>query len=303
MAERPSISVVIPAYNREHTVLTAIHSVLSQTLPPTEVIVVDDGSSDGTAAAVESMGHPSVHLIRQANGGISAARNTGIRAAQSEWVAFQDSDDEWLSTKLERQFAAHAADPAAPGSFYCGMVIAGALNETDGSAARRHIAYHPDPGVTAVSGSLVPTLLRTNPISTQTLVARRELLHKAGLFDTDMKSLVDWDIAIRLARLGPIGFLDEPLVIQRFTPNSITRDMAKRVDSWIHMLGKYADLYAADPDAHLAHLLKIAGSLRRLGQNERAAEFLARARKLNRLSSRTYAATLMNAARFRDFHK
>lgn len=299
MSERPSISVVIPAYNREHTVLTAIHSVLSQTLPPAEVIVVDDGSSDGTAAAVESLGHPSVRLIRQANGGISAARNTGIRAAQSEWVAFQDSDDEWLSTKLERQFAAHAADPTAPGSFYCGMVIAGALHEGDGPDARLRIAYHPDPSVTAVAGNLVPTLLRTNPISTQTLVARRELLHEAGLFDTGMKSLVDWDIAIRLARLGPIGFLDEPLVIQRFTPNSITRDMAKRVDSWIHMLGKYADLYEADPEAHVAHLLRIAGSLRRLGQHDRATEYLDRAGTLAPFSPRARLFGFINRLKVR----
>jgi glycosyltransferase involved in cell wall biosynthesis len=299
MADRPSISVVIPAYNREHTVLTAIRSVLWQTLPPTEVIVVDDGSTDGTARAVESLAEPAVRLIRQDNGGISAARNTGIRASRCEWVAFQDSDDEWLATKLERQFAAHAADPARPNAFYCGMVIAGALDEAGGTA-RRRIAYHPDPSVAGVSGNLGPTLLRTNPISTQTLVARRETLHQAGLFDTDMKSLVDWDIAIRLARLGPIGFVDEPLVIQRFTPNSITRDMAKRIDSWIRMLDKYADLFAADREAHLAHLLKIAGSLRRLGQHDRAAEFLARARRLAPLSPRARALGLLNGLRVRE---
>lgn len=298
MADRPSISVVIPAYNREHTVLTALRSVLWQSLPPTEVIVVDDGSSDGTAAAVESLGAPTVRLIRQANGGISAARNTGILAAQGDWVAFQDSDDEWLPTKLERQFAAHAADPNAPDSFYCGMVIAGALDESGGSA-RRRIAYHPDPSVTGVSGNILPTLLRTNPISTQTLVARRETLHAAGLFDTAMKSLVDWDIAIRLGRLGPIGFVDEPLVIQRFTPNSITRDMAKRIEGWIYLLGKYADLFAEDPEAHLAHLFRIAGGLRRLGQHDRAAEYLARARALAPLSPRPRVLGLLNGLKVR----
>jgi glycosyltransferase involved in cell wall biosynthesis len=296
-----SVSVVIPAFNRELSIRTAVLSVVRQTMAPLEVIVVDDGSSDSTAAVVEGMGEPLVRLIQQENGGISAARNTGIRAARGDWVAFQDSDDEWLVTKLERQFAARAADPAAPAAIYCGMVIAGAIEDADGAGqGRRRIAYHPAPSVPAISGNLVPTLLRTNPISTQTLVARRETLHAAGLFDTAMKSLVDWDIAIRLARLGPIGFLDEPLVVQRFTPNSITRDMAKRIDSWIHMLGKYADLYAADPDAHLAHLLKIAGSLRRLGQHDRAAEFLARARALAPLSPRTRALSLLNGLKVRE---
>lgn len=300
MADRPSISVVIPAYNREKTVLTAIRSVLWQTLPPTEVIIVDDGSTDATSAVVEALGAPTVRLVRQPNGGISAARNTGIREAGCEWVAFQDSDDEWVPTKLERQFAAHAADPARPGAFYCGMVIAGALEESGTAGARRRIAYHPPQSLKTVSGDLVATLLRTNPISTQTLVARRDLLHEAGLFDTALKSLVDWDIAIRLARLGPIGFVDEPLVIQRFTPNSITRDMQKRTDSWIRMLDKYADLFAADRPAHLAHLHRIAGSLRRLGEHDRAADYLARARALAPLSPRTGALTLLNGLKVRE---
>ncbi len=300
MADRPSISVVIPAYNREHTVQTAIRSVLLQTLPPTEVIVVDDGSTDATAEVVEGLGEPSVRLIRQPNGGISAARNTGILEARCEWVAFQDSDDEWMPTKLERQFAAHAVDPLNPGAFYCGMVIAGGLDEKGEAGARRTISYRPMYSVPAVSGDLLASLLRTSSISTQMLVARRALLHEAGLFDTAMKSQVDWDIAIRLARLGPIGFLDEPLVIQRFTPNSITRDLPKRIDSWIRMLDKYADLFAADREAHLAHLHRIAGSLRRTGEHERAADYLARARALAPLSPRTGALTLLNGLKLRE---
>jgi glycosyltransferase involved in cell wall biosynthesis len=298
MADRPSISVVIPAYNREETVLTAIRSVLWQSLPPTEVIVVDDGSTDGTAAVVEGFGHPLVRLVRQANGGAASARNTGVREARCDWVAFQDSDDEWLATKLERQFQAQAADPAAPHVFYCGMFIAGALDGTAGG--RRKVAYHPDPSVATVSGNLLAPLLRTSLISTQTLVARRQALHAAGLFDDAMRSLEDWDLAIRLARLGPIGFLDEPLVVQRFTANSITRDMEKRVDAWIHMLSKHAELFAADRQAQLGHLLKIAGSLRRLGDHDRAAGFLARARALAPLSARTRAHALLNGLRIRE---
>lgn len=300
MADRPSISVVIPAYNREATVLTAIRSVLWQSLPPTEVIVVDDGSTDGTAAVVEAFGNPLVRLVRQANGGAAAARNTGIREAACDWVAFQDSDDEWLATKLERQFQAQAADPAAPQVFYCGMFIAGALDGTGTRAGRRKVAYHPDPSVATVSGNLLGTLLRTSLISTQTLVARRQALHDAGLFDETMRSLEDWEFAIRLARLGPIGFLDEPLVVQRFTANSITRDTEKRIESWIHMLGKHAELFAADRDAHVGHLLKIAGSLRRLGRHGEAAEYLARARALAPLSARTRAHALLNGLRIRE---
>jgi glycosyltransferase involved in cell wall biosynthesis len=295
MADRPSISVVIPAYNREQTVLTAVRSVLWQTLPPTEVIVVDDGSTDNTAAAVEGLGDPRVRLIRQANGGISAARNAGIRAATSDWVAFQDSDDEWLATKLERQFAAHAADPASPNAFFCGMVIAGALDDAGNGQSRRQIAYHPEPALALASGNMLSTLLRTNPISTQTLVARRETLHEAGLFDTSLKSLVDWDIAIRLGRLGPIGFLDEPLVVQRFTPNSITRDRAKRVNSWIAVLEKHRPLFESDPEALVTHLHRIGGNLRRMGEHARAAPFLREATRLKPLSAQLVLLRALNA--------
>jgi glycosyltransferase involved in cell wall biosynthesis len=305
MADRPSISVVIPAYNRERTVLTAIRSVLWQTLPPTEVIVVDDGSTDSTTAVVEALAEPKVRLIRQQNGGISAARNSGIEAAMGDWVAFQDSDDEWLPTKLERQFACLAESPSPPDVVYCGMIISGALDTaaTNGTApARRRIVYHPDPSITAASGQMLPTLLRTNPISTQTLVARRETLHKAGLFDTNMKSLVDWDLAIRLAVLGPIAFVDEPLVIQRFATNSITRDTAKRVENWIYLLGKHAALFEADREAHLSHLVRISGGLSRLGQHDRAAPFLKAARRLDPLSPRLNLLALANAMGLRAHH-
>lgn len=299
IADRPSISVVIPAYNREGTVLAAIRSVLWQTLPPTEVIVVDDGSTDTTAATVESLGNPLVRLVRRPNGGAAAARNTGVREARCEWVAFQDSDDEWLSTKLERQFAANAADPAAPNVFYCGMFIAGTLDGDASASGRAQVAYHPDPSVSTVSGDLLATLLRTSLISTQTLVARRQTLLDAGLFDERLRALEDWDLAIRLARLGSVGFLDEPLVVQRFTPNSITRNMEKRVEAMIHMLGTHADLFAADPQAQLGHLLKIAGGFRRLGLHEQAGEYLARARAIAPLSLRVRALGLLNGFRIR----
>jgi glycosyltransferase involved in cell wall biosynthesis len=299
MADRPSISVVIPAYNREHTILVAIRSVLWQTLQPKEVIVVDDGSSDGTAAAVESLGTPTVRLIRQANGGISAARNTGIQAARGDWVAFQDSDDEWLPTKLERQVAALAADPAHPSAIYCGLLIIGRLENaaTHQTSARHRIAYHPDPAEQTVSGNILPALLRSNLVSTQTLMARRETLHKVGLFDTGLKSLVDWDIAIRLASHGAIGFVDEPLALQRFTPNSITRDTAKRIDSWIHILEKHRPLFEGAPDAHFAHVRRIAGSLRRSGRHTEAAHWFRLGRQLRPLDPRTFALSTLNSLR------
>lgn len=102
---RPSIACVIPAYNREGVIGRAIESALAQTLAPTEVIVVDDGSSDGTARVVQSYGAP-VKLFSQENAGGAAARNAGARAATADWVAFLDSDDYWTPEHLEHIAAA-----------------------------------------------------------------------------------------------------------------------------------------------------------------------------------------------------
>lgn len=278
MSELPSVSVVIPAYNREASIETAIKSVLWQTLPAAEVIVVDDGSADGTAAKVEAMQHPQVRLIRQANGGISAARNTGIRAATTEWVAFQDSDDEWLPRKLEAQMPRLVSGEFVAG--YCGLLITGSPADFEnGPAKRQSFTYHPNPSLTPVAGHILETLLMTNPISTQTLVARRETLHAVGLFDEQMKSLVDWDIAIRIAQAGAIDFVDEPLVLQRFTPNSVTRDSAKRVQNWIYLLNKHRAQFDAHPAALANHALRIAGGCRRMGDRKAAAQYFAIAQK------------------------
>jgi len=98
----PGISVVIPAYNAEKTIVRTLESVLSQTVSPLEVIVVDDGSRDGTARVVQTFS-PHVRLVQQVNAGPAAARNHGVRVANGDWIALLDSDDAWLPTKLETQ--------------------------------------------------------------------------------------------------------------------------------------------------------------------------------------------------------
>ena len=92
---KSNISVVIPLYNKEHTVAEAIRSAVTQRIAPLEVIVVDDGSTDRSAEVVEALNLPTVRLVRQANGGVSRARNRGIEEAQGEWIAFLDADDCW----------------------------------------------------------------------------------------------------------------------------------------------------------------------------------------------------------------
>ena len=124
-SDPPPVSVVLPAYNRAGAIRGAVESVLRQSFTNFELIVVDDCSTDATAAEVAEIADPRVRLIRHAeNRGASAARNTGIREARGPWVAFQDSDDEWLPLKLEKQMARLMAPGAEYVAAYCGMLRA-----------------------------------------------------------------------------------------------------------------------------------------------------------------------------------
>lgn len=130
-APTPSISVIVPCHDAAAFLQPAIESILAQTHPALEVIVVDDGSTDGSARIAESFGPP-VRVIRQENRGESAARNRGIEAAKAEWVAFLDADDLWLPTKLERQAEAIRSAPADVVCVTCDFFLFG-----DGVEERR----------------------------------------------------------------------------------------------------------------------------------------------------------------------
>lgn len=197
MAEpSPKVSVVIPAYNREATVGRAIESALSQTLADLEVIVVDDASTDGTARAVESVTDPRVRLLRhETNRRAGAARNTGIAAARGAYVAFLDSDDEWLPGKLERQLAYMEANPEAPASCTGFLLVDGgeAFPRVPALRTYRRLFMGCDlgPGTT--------------------LVARRDVFGEVGLNDERFYRYEDWDWVLRYAALHPMGLVPEPL--------------------------------------------------------------------------------------------
>ena len=172
----PPVSVVIPAYNRAATIGAAIDSVLRQTFTDFELVVVDDGSTDGTLAAARAVTDPRLRVVAAPhNLGAAGARNLGVAEARGTWIAFQDSDDEWLPEKLARQMA-RLATPAPEGAgwgagwggCYCGLLTVGALDARPG--ARTTLRYVPDPAVTRVEGDILEPLLVRNMISTQTLV-------------------------------------------------------------------------------------------------------------------------------------
>ena len=283
----PTVSVVIPAYNRAASIRAAVESVLGQTHADFELLVVDDGSADGTMAALDGVADPRLQrLVHAQNRGVSAARNTGIRAARGTWVAFQDSDDEWLPDKLERQMARIAALGSACVGGYCGMTIVGEAGGTDRAAGGKAESYYPPAALGPREGDILERLLRVSLISTQTLVARRDLLDRVGGFDESLPALVDWDCVLRLARHGPFAFVDAPLVRQYFSADSITRSRAKRAFAREAIVAKNLDLLRDRPAVLAEHYKAISGEKRRLGDMAGARAAIGQALALRPLSWR-----------------
>jgi glycosyltransferase involved in cell wall biosynthesis len=202
-----TVSVVIPTYNRAGSVGLALDSVLAQTRPADEIIVVDDGSSDATPEVLAGYGGR-IRVIRQENAGVSAARNAGIRAATGQWVAFLDSDDEWFPEKLAVQIAAVEKEPrlVAHGT-NAELVMAGetiAMFELRG----RHDLGRA--GCTVVERPL--TLALQDLFCTQAVMARKQALEEAGLFEVGMSICEDFDLLARLALCGPWGVCGRRLV-------------------------------------------------------------------------------------------
>ena len=277
---KPAVSVVIPTYNRAHSIERSIQSVLRQTFADFELIIVDDGSTDGTQDLVRAIKDPRVRLVSMPqNGGPGAARNLGIREAVADWVAFQDSDDEWLPEKLERQMA-RALEPGSNWvAVYCGMVTIGSV--IDQAATRNQIRFRPGPEIAVVEGDIRASLFKTSFVSAQMLMARRVALETVGGFDESFRVLEDWDLALRLAALGPFAFVDQPLVLQRFSVDSVTRDGEKWVPARARLYAKHHDAMAMAPTVLAEHYRSLSGSYRRWGDRQTELDLLEKADRLH----------------------
>ena len=238
------VSVIIPTHNRARLLPRAARSVLDQTFRELELIVVDDASSDETRQVVAELNDPRVRYIRHdQNLGAPAARNTGIEAAKGRYIAFQDSDDEWLPEKLEKQMEVLKAGSDA-NVVYCSMLL-----EQAGSTITI-----PGPGITVVQGDVLSQLLAGNFVSTQTLLLRRECLEKVGGFDTRLPRFQDWELVIRLAEAYQFRFVNETLVRAYETPGNISSDDAAGARAMEIILEKHRPYFNKYPAALARHL-------------------------------------------------
>jgi len=205
MAENtPTVSVIIPTYNRAHLVGRAIRSVLNQTFQDFEIIVVDDGSTDNTEEVVKSFNDPRIRYIRhEQNRGGSAARNTGIRAASGEYIAFLDSDDEWLPEKLARQVQLLRASDETVGLVYTRVCY------FDSTGKR-----HPGP-VPKARGYVWQALLEENVIGTaSSVIVRKACFDRVGLFDERFPARQDREMWVRISQHFQVEFLPDVLTIR-----------------------------------------------------------------------------------------
>lgn len=200
-----TVSVIMPAYKAAATISKALQSIRDQTIPVDEVIVVDDGSPDETAALV-ARDFPEVRLLRQANGGPAVARNNGAKAATGDWLAFLDADDTWLTDKLERQLPA-TRDPKV--SLVAGRVV-----------GRVDTHFDPNPDFDA--------LWNLNTIATSSVLVRRAAFVAAGGMASHLPPCEDYNLWMRLAGSGwRIVVVDAPVVIYSPTDGSLTRNLLK----------------------------------------------------------------------------
>jgi glycosyltransferase involved in cell wall biosynthesis len=264
--------------------------VLRQTFDDIELIVVDDCSTDGTLAYLESIRDPRFRYLRHdRHKGGNAARNTGVAAARSGIIAFQDSDDEWLITKLDKQMRTFDALPRDEyGVVYCGKIVYGRDDRGNGGA--RLAAYVPSRDRPAVEGNLANQLLRHPLISTQTLVVRKSLLEKVGGFDEELTIGQDWDLTLRLARHTKVAFVEEPLVMTFVMRDSISRVRSNASKTWKTMLEKHYDLISKDRYLHARNLTEIARIYQRAGQWAEARPYVRAALGVNRLYFRAWKA-------------
>jgi glycosyltransferase involved in cell wall biosynthesis len=217
MRNLPTITAVIPTYNRRLQLLAAVDSVLAQTVSVDQIIVVDDGSTDGTAGAIRTRYRDHVEVCTQENAGVAAARNRGIRAATGDWVAFLDSDDLWLPTKIERQLAALAASGEGLGVCFTDFKFTG--DESRVLSGFEEVGRTDLPMIGVLQDPTWEVITRSGYLWIQTFLVRRSLLGQIGGFDEGLTIREDTDLTFRLSFATGFCFVRERLTLVDRAPS------------------------------------------------------------------------------------
>ena len=227
----PTVSIILPTYNRAHTLKKAIDSVLNQTYEDFELIIVDDGSTDNTYNLIKSINdHRIIYVKHEKNKGAAAARNTGIRLAKGRYIAFQDSDDEWYLQKLEKQIKIIESNKQTDIVYSSFFLIKNGQK-----------LLYPRKKNFKLEGNLRKTFSRHNVVALPTVLIKKECIQKAGLFDERFPRFQDWEFFFRLSKYCNFKFIDEPLVIAHVQNDGITSNSKFLIEGLYLFIEKYKD--------------------------------------------------------------
>lgn len=230
--QQPLVSVVIPVYNRENTILRAVRSVLRQTYSNIEIIVVDDCSTDSTVSVINSCDDKRVQLIALPhNHGANYARNRGIERARGEFIAFQDSDDEWMEDKLDKQIRYLTEENMK-------AVFSPYILCEEGQCRIIPKDYQSSD---IYKEGLQEKLKRGNAVGTPTLIVKRDVFFQIGMFDEKMDRLQDYEFVIRYIKKYRLGYIAEPLVKAYRLEKSISTDENAFLEAYKRLAEKHSD--------------------------------------------------------------
>jgi glycosyltransferase involved in cell wall biosynthesis len=278
----PLVSIIIPTYNRAHTLARAIKSVLNQTYENFEIIVVDDGSSDDTEDVVSTFAERRLLYTKHSfNKGAAAARNTGIRVARGEYIAFQDSDDEWFPEKLEKQMEIFKNSPPQVGVVYTGFW----------RAWNDKTIYFPSSYIKKKEGNIHEGILEENFVTTQSAVVAAECFKKSDVFDENLPSLEDWELWIRISKYYEFRFVKEPLLQAYIQKDSINTNLPASIKARTLILEKhYPDLEKRGGRILSVHYYVLGCSLCEMGTLGQGRAYIVKAIKRYPYTARYYLA-------------
>ena len=246
------VSVIIPTYNRIATIAQAVDSVLAQTYPDIEIIIADDGSTDGTCESLARYGDK-LRIVKQANSGPSAARNLGVSVANGDILAFLDSDDAWLPEKIARQVRVLEKGGKSVPCCICNAVLETHSGQTVTSFDAAGIRTELEEGFILNPSHLLATRFL---LFNQVVAVRREVFNRIGGFNRDLWLLEDHDLALRLSIQGKWGFVKTPLVMKYESEGNLGGEARKDHLGHLAAVEKVLSMFLTE-QAHISSSLRL----------------------------------------------
>lgn len=263
------ISVILPTFNRSNMIVRSICSVLNQTYKDFELIIVDDGSTDCTQDMVSRIKDSRIRYIRhEKNKGAAAARNTGIKAAQCDLIAFQDSDDEWVPEKLEKQIKAILALPDDFGVIYSAFWRLG-----------KQKIYIPRKNISMKEGWMYKQLLYGNIVGMPVSLIKKECFNVVGGFSENLRALEDWELFLRISKFFKFKYIDEALVLSYETEGSVSKNVLAHAEAYEYIFANNYSAISIDKKL-LAQYIYVIGRINfQAGNAQKGKEYLIKAWK------------------------